>query len=222
LRDLSSDLRLRFALQRRGLALDMANLCAYETHELLIQIYMDCLLVTPPPGYSRPSYTQIKRAVEMLWRRIAQVCRKGVRITAGQTPPFQEALARLIYDPEFRLYLMPLPSSSSSSSSGGGGNASSQDSKDAAERISKRKLRALQWENEDLRNKMKYSKTDDTPKGRGKKGANKGKGRGKGEGRGPAELEGKLKALPNGDPICFNFTLRHCPFAKAGQRCGRG
>ena len=51
---------------------------------------------------------------------------------------------------------------------------------------------------------------------------NKGDGKGKGKNN-IKMMEGKTKSLPgNGEPICFNYNLRGCPNAAAGQRCPRG
>jgi len=197
------------------MALDMANLCDFEVHELLVQLYMDCLLVPPPPGYARPSYSHLKQADELFFRRIAKACRKGVRAPAGGVSPFQDAVKSLLHDPEFRLHLMPLPASTSASSGSNGGPSKPGDGDSKA----KRKAKQLQAENDMLRAKL--LKTGSHDKGRGK-GKDKNKGKKGTKGDGPRGLEGKNKVHTNGDPLCFNFNLRGCPDAKPGQKCGRG
>ena len=51
----------------------------------------------------------------------------------------------------------------------------------------------------------------------GKKGGGKGKGA-----RNPHPLDGKLRTNVNGEPLCFNFSIKGCPNAKAGARCKNG
>ena len=67
--DVSSDMMVRYALVRRGLALEQANVLAYNLHDQL-EKYMAAL--DPPPGYARIGMTQIEVRTDsssFCWRR---------------------------------------------------------------------------------------------------------------------------------------------------------
>ena len=60
--DLRSDLLLSYALGRKGIALEMAYVCAFEAHEQLIELLLSLYLRPSPTGYSNISFTaQIAR-----------------------------------------------------------------------------------------------------------------------------------------------------------------
>ena len=50
----------------------------------------------------------------------------------------------------------------------------------------------------------------------------KGTGKGTGKPSNMAMLAGKCRQTAAGEPICFNYNLRGCSGAAAGQRCERG
>eukprot|EP00973_Karenia_brevis_P093517 12417678-Karenia_brevis.AAC.1 len=56
--DLSSDSRWRYALQRRAVAMQMAELMTFKCHQSLLLWFERELLRDPLPGYSRPSLDQ--------------------------------------------------------------------------------------------------------------------------------------------------------------------
>eukprot|EP00973_Karenia_brevis_P067965 9455761-Karenia_brevis.AAC.1 len=51
--DLTSDLKVKYALSRRGLMLDQANLLAFEKHEVLVRTLLKAYARDPPSGYCR-------------------------------------------------------------------------------------------------------------------------------------------------------------------------
>jgi len=206
--DIGSDLLLRYALQRRGIALEIANICDFQAQELWIGILFDTLLSPAPPGYHKVTWNQLKRADEEMFRRIARECTGGLRFGLGERPPFEMALKKLLYDPGVRLIRMPLPASSSSSS--GGTAIVMHDGTPYAP--SKRQLKRLnQQKKAELDNAQKVART-----------GNKGDGKGKGTDN-LKLMANKTRALPsNGEPICFNYNIRGCPNAAAGGRWPRG
>lgn len=214
--DLGSDLQLKYALQRRGLALEVAAVCDYQVHSLWVEILFDSLLGTPPPGYAKVSLNQLKRADEEVWRRIALECRDGLKWTVQEHPPFERALKKVIFDPAVRLLLMPLPSLSASSVV----KNESHEPTDKLSRGQKRRIRELEDENARLRQAARAGGRPGPSTGGGK---GKSKAQGKGGSKGNFKLMAdKMKNLPNGEPICFNFNIRGCPDAAAGARCNRG
>ena len=56
--DLGTDLLLRYTLQRRGVALEMANVCDFQVHELWVGVLFDAMLTPTPPGYAEVSWNE--------------------------------------------------------------------------------------------------------------------------------------------------------------------
>ena len=220
--ELGTDLLLRYTLQRRGLALEVANVCDFATHELWVGILFDAMITPPPPGYAKVSWNQLRRADEEMFRRIARECRDGLRWMGGR-PPFELAMKSLLFDPSIRLMLMPLPT-------GGAAAAASASSwrapapagaVDAPSGPSKRALRRQKRQAE-MAAKGGGRDGGSTPKVPRVEGP-KGGGKDAGKGGNFKAMEGKVRNLPsNGEPICFNYNIRGCPNAAPGQRCPRG
>jgi len=74
----ASDLLLKYALMRRGLALEIANVCRYEAHSLLVECLFDAMLAPPLPGYGKVTRNQIRNADVLIWRLIAKECKDGL------------------------------------------------------------------------------------------------------------------------------------------------
>lgn len=204
----TSDLLLRYCLTRRGLALDVAKVCRFEARSLLIEAFFDALMRQPIPGYARVTRNQIKAADVHLWRVIAKECRKGITFDDQGASSFEAALRANLFDPQFRYTFMPLPASSSAGSSGSGSLAPQRGNHlEDENRELKRKLQRLQENTGGSR----------ASKSKQRKGAGKGKDKDKG-----MTIQGKNKTHSNGEPLCFNFNLRGCPNAKAGQKCKHG
>lgn len=200
-----SDLMLRYALQRRGLALEIASVCEYHTHELWVQVLLDALLLTPPPGYAKVSMNQLRTADEKIWQILARECRAGLRWGSGQAPPFDTALKKAIFDPEVRLLLLPLPSAPQAPQT----TSRPQLPGDGLSRNQRKKLH-------------KRERAQQKGDGKGQQPPAKHQ---KGEGKGKSNFElmaGKARSTTAGEPICFNFNIRGCPNAQPGGKCPRG
>ncbi len=51
---MADNLMLKNALSRRGLALEVANVCTYDSHSQLVETLFEALAATPPPGIRAP------------------------------------------------------------------------------------------------------------------------------------------------------------------------
>ena len=107
--DLGSDLLLRYALTRRGLALDQANLLRFRLHDSWVERLMEVRHASPPPGYSAITHQQILSADRKLFVKVAEATREGVQLQATGRP------IDLIWDnmcnhPDVAHLLQPLPS----------------------------------------------------------------------------------------------------------------
>ena len=211
-----SDLLLRYALNRRGLALEIANVCAYEAHELLVEAYFDAMLAPALPGYSKVTRTQIKNADVYLWKEIGKKCPKGLVGTLGSRPPFEQALKDLLFDPKFRYMFMPLPSAGSSSAAAG--NPQNGPGNDGH-------VKRLENQIGDLKRRIQSlaGSSQDPPLGVPKAPGAKRKRGGGGKGAGKkVTMDGKTRVHVNGEPLCFNFNTKGCANAQPGKKCSNG
>ena len=215
--DVGSDLLLRYALQRRGLALEIANVCDFNVHELWVGVMFDAMLATVPPGYAKVSWNQLHQADQEVWKQIGPPCPNGLRWGPGTVPPFEAALKRVIYEPSVRLLMMPLPAAQSR----GGGNNNNTNGNNNGQAQQTQGLSRKQRRREAQRRNNEHSQAP--PSKAQRTDSHKGQGKGKGkESFNFRALDGKCKTTSAGEPICFNFNLRGCPNAAAGARCPRG
>ena len=113
--DLGNELRVHHAFIRRGLALDMANVATYETHEKVMREFMGHLTRSVPPGFRGPNIEAVLRADRELWTRVADKVRSNLRPDKNNKLPVDVALQELCTTPSVVFHLLPLPASSSSS-----------------------------------------------------------------------------------------------------------
>jgi hypothetical protein len=228
--DVRSDLRLLWAMRRRGIAFEMADLASYETMEAASDRLLAAYLETPIEGFARVSLDQLFRADQFLFSKLSELCRHGVRRGADGRRPFDIHVPAILESPRFQYLITGLPV----------GNASSRGSPVSDSTATEPKKRsALEQANRDLRNESKrlrsmaassdssHSQWQPSGGGRGGKGSGKhgGKGQGKSKRRPtmPAALSGKNFQSESGEPICFAFNLPGgCTQAKPGSRCSRG
>lgn len=202
--DVGTDLRLRFGLQRRSLALEIAGLCSFETAEGWTDLLLREYLRDPPPGYSRVSLAQLQRADQELFRRLAQATRSGLA-PAGDKLPLEDLLPSHMVQSGVQMLLLPLPAGSLRSQP-----AASSPEGDAAGRGSgpgKRKRAGA------TRNR------EEPKKPRGGDGGAPRKQTGP---RMPKGLIGMCSVTPEGTPICYGWNLGTCKGTKAGEKCLRG
>jgi hypothetical protein len=111
---LNAYLRFRYALQRRGLALDRARLIGFELHDQWIDHLLEQRLATPPPKYSQVSWEQLMQADRELFRRVGEECAASVRPRADGTKPLEESFIKFKDHPRVTSLLLPLPKATAS------------------------------------------------------------------------------------------------------------
>ena len=84
--ELGTDLLLRYALTRRGLALDQANLVDYELHEAWVERLMEIRHTAPPANYAAVTHQQLLNADRKLFVKLAELTRSGVQLEATGRP----------------------------------------------------------------------------------------------------------------------------------------
>ena len=150
-------LLLKATLQRRGLALDMANLMTYETHETLIDMLFTRLVEDPPQGYNQPTIAQLHQADQEIWAQLSKKCRAGVKPSLSGVRPLETHLPAILESHRVGMILMGHKAGSGGSSGSGGGSAvrpPPKDDDDKARKLLKAKnqeMEKLKQENARLR-----------------------------------------------------------------------
>ena len=214
--DTSSDLRLKYALQRRSLAFDQARLVDYERFEKWSSVLLEAYSKQPAEGYRRVTIEQVQQADMELFKQLIKETRGGIRPTAG-VAPLERALENAIIAAEVRLLLQPLPAGTSSKKKPEADDDDRQsDDKSKYAKENERLKRSLENLNGQIKNLKKR-------KGGGK--GDKGKRSGSSSHstiRMPQELIGQNAVTSSGDAICFSYNMNGCKGAKAGDRCTKG
>ncbi|CAE7605225.1 unnamed protein product [Symbiodinium sp. CCMP2592] len=194
--DVSTDMMVRYALVRRGLAFEQANILAYHLHDELLEKYMSFRLMDPPPNHARVSLKQIEQADRQFTMLLAEHTRGGIKVKAGGSRPCDGAFRKVFESTEFLSMLTPRPLAVGSGASRDGSSGDEPP--------------------------IKRHKGNGKGQGRGRGG--KGAGKGSTNARVPAELLalGCVAATPKGHALCFDYSLGKCSRAVANQRCERG
>ena len=191
-----SEIKSHYAMMRRGLALQFARLMSFAQHSLWETFLFEALHREVPPGYSRPTLSQLVYCDEAAFSRLGSTP-PSIRQRDNGTFPLGEALLNLRADPLIALHLAPL-SRAQQPSSTPSPNAST-------------------WRSQP------YGGGGSSSKGKG--GGAKGKTKGRPGPPVPQELRGKWHKTSSGEPICFGYNCKSgCPEKgiKPGQRCSKG
>ena len=111
-----TEIKLHYALVRRALALQFAQLMSYDQHCAWETFLFESLHREPPPGYHKPGLTQLIQCDRAAWQRLGTTL-TDIRQQANGTYPLGEALLRLMHDPNITLYLTPLAKASTANTS---------------------------------------------------------------------------------------------------------
>ena len=153
--DTSSDLLLKWALMRRGLALDQAGVMSFKVHEEIVRLLIRELTRPPLPGFSKVSVEQLLRADQEIFNQLRDRTRNGVQMAGDMVKPVDAVVEKVLDMAVVRMLLLQ-PRGGSSGSGGGkrdrspsyDGPAKKGKNKATNLRAAKRKLEA---ENEKLR-----------------------------------------------------------------------
>ena len=196
--DLKGEFRVRLALQRRSLALELVQLASYtvieEYHDHLFQL----LLSDVPDSHEPISMQQVLRADKVIFTKMTDLCRNGVSQRGDGSFPIESALKLALLDPIVLATLHPLPK---------------------AYGVYKN-ARSTEDQSSPYPQKGKSRGKGGKGKGSGKQGRSKSGSKGAAV---PKELEGLRAQTNKGENICFGCNLESgCEYAKWGQRCRRG
>ena len=220
-------LAARYTLQRRGLAMNIANLLTFEVHELLIHKYFDEMAAEVLQGHAPVSLEQVRIADKAIFKRIGQETRGGFSkiVLEGEELPLDKLLKKLMEENRFQTLLGPyklaVESKHRSEPTSGDKRLS-----DEVARLREENKR-LKLNNRGNKDKGKdRGKGPSKDKGRGNQDP-KGKGKGKGKGdssRGPSmpkALHG-MNPFVDGKRVCFDYNLSHGCRARGVEECQLG
>ena len=109
--DTSTEVLVMQALQRRALAMEQANIVSYTLLDLWHQRLMKARLTDPPPGYSRPSFDQLRLADQKLFSELQDETRSGIQaLSSGR--PVDNLIKDVMHRAEVSSLLLPLPAPS--------------------------------------------------------------------------------------------------------------
>ena len=192
--DITSDLKLRAALQRRGVALQMAKLLSYNSHEKWVIKLFKEYAKDPLPGRAKVSLDQIALADQELFIEMAELTRAGLRLTPEGKLPLEGPLIAAMAEENVKSLLVQLPMAV------------------GAPRPEKRGLEANRPGNDHKRARPNQTEDGFYKKGGNSNGSQKG-GAGKGK---PQKKKGSVK-MPyaligmessyKGKNICFAYNL---------------
>ena len=103
------ELKLRSALQRRNLAMDLAGLASFETAEGWTRLLFSHLLRDPPRGFAKVSLQQLLDTDRQLFTMASHKTVGNLRETPDKIRPLDEAISTLKEATDVLQYLMPLP-----------------------------------------------------------------------------------------------------------------
>ena len=105
----SGELRLRSALRRKALALDLSGILTFKAAELWHTHLFTCLQRETPPGYKPVTVSQIMEADKRLWILLSELARGSVAPKLGSPAPCDSSFTKLTESQEILSYLAPLP-----------------------------------------------------------------------------------------------------------------
>ena len=217
--DTSTELLLKAALTRRGLAYDQAMLITFSVHSAWIEDLFRARLAEPLDHYKQVGIQQLYNADKAMFVRMAEKCRGGIVPTPAGLYPLDAAMKEAMLEPRLVMLLSPLPAGSSSSKPtlvipGPPGalvpfNVGPMPPTPGSKRqikLQKKRARSLV---------TTPAFVPPAPQGAPRPGKGSGKGI-----RMPPGLEGMLSRTADGKPICWGYNLGTC--SAQGDSCGKG
>ena len=115
-----SEIKVHYAMIRRGLAFQFARLMSHSQHCQWETFLFESLHRDTPPGYSRPTLSQLMQCDKAAFGRLSSTL-QNIRQAADGSYPLGEALLNLRTDPNITLFLAPMAKGPSPPNPGGAG-----------------------------------------------------------------------------------------------------
>ena len=108
--DVGTELKLQWAMQRRGVAMDQCRLLDWSIHKDWVQWLLQSLTKEVPTGFTSVKLDQVVRADKELWTILAQQQTKSLKPT-NDTPVLNKDFTALTTDPRVTMFVLPMPTS---------------------------------------------------------------------------------------------------------------
>lgn len=207
--DMTTEHRVRQALQRRSLALDQAELLPYRDSEDYHDFLYSLVAMLAPPKFHPIDLVQILNADRAIWQRMTEHTASGISMRPDGTYPIKDAMVLARAHPMVACLLQPLPR-------GGKGNSIPREGPYSNKQA---KMGGNQ-------KGSKGTKGSKEGKGSGQKGSKNPKGRGKSSGkpdRMPWALIGQKSRTADGNKLCFDYNLPSgCSKEVTAGKCSSG
>ena len=188
-----TEIQVRYALVRRGLAMDQANIMDYAKHDMLVELLLDVRMQEPPSGYQRVTMKQLEIADKKFFVLMGEETRAGIK-AAQDGRPCDKVFDKVFNCAEFRHLLQPRMAPT--------GQATKEGLAPSSDPSNKR------------------AKTGGKGKGQGKTPSSPSTPF---QRIPPDLLKlGAVGATPKGNRLCFGYTLKTCQANVSGQKCDRG
>ena len=218
---------MSFAYQRRGTALEQADVMQYEVHEALHQRLVHALMKPSEPGFAKISPDQLIAADRKAWALLAEETRNGIRRTGSLERPCDIAMRTVLNHTEFIMALMPRQIASAGIRNAqpqlaitNGSPAASPPAAGPGKKNRGKKIKAAARVEEERAKKISNafaprpspaaapSRPAKVPRSDFVKL--------------PAALIGMCPKSDTGKRLCFAFNLGSCNAAAPGQECAKG
>ena len=241
--NLTTDLLLKCALQRRGLGYEVGGIMTYEPHDTLVNRLIAEFQSDVPPHCHKVSLEQIRAADVKAHELLSERTAEGIRLNSQGVLPMDAAMPGVLADNRFALLLTPIARAAGAKreSKEDGDEPPPKRRRDNQKERTGRTQREsdLERENAKLKAALKGQGNDRRQDGGGRSaqakandrrqaprdGGTGGKG-GQGKGKGPnmpKELVGMAHQDEQGKRICYGFNMSvGCKDASPGASCQRG
>ena len=104
--DVDGQFSFGFAMQRRSLAMDMAEIMDFENSETLRARFTAAIMEVPPPGFLHIGFEQILSADRCFWVEMGKLIRKGIKMQPDGRP-CDKVFEKVFENFTFNMMLMP-------------------------------------------------------------------------------------------------------------------
>ena len=107
--DVGTELKLMFALQRRGLAFDLVGLLSWSVHVEWTNKLYRALMSEVATGFNSVGLSQLLRADRELFLVMSAEYQGPLKAEPGRDPPLDDVVKQLLMDPRINIHLTPTP-----------------------------------------------------------------------------------------------------------------
>ena len=216
--DTNTEMRLKYALQRRGAACEIGGIMSFSTHELIVEKFFRALNAQRRKDFEKITIGQVADADQEIFCQLARLSAAGMRIGLTGSYPLDDFVPTVLRSEEVQFILMPRQSAPHAS-----GKRAREDDSDSSDRKPKKKTKK-QKKKEKAAAQPSPSLQAMINQHNQQKGRSKGSKKGNADSKRtnlPQELVG-LDPLHNGKRICFSYNLGGCKDHLTAGACKRG